>query len=161
MPITFSDGANRVIRSITFSDGTNRTIKAAYFGDGGTNRLVFSSAVNLLGLDPSRIVVSPSTATATYQLTNAGVESATLAGTNTWLPAGSAANYDCRLTMTTGSVTGSATGTWLNLGTTRSWSLTQSVIGSASASGTIEIRDASTLTVLGTATVSFYAEVTT
>lgn len=61
--------------------------------------------------------------------------------------AGSA--YDIRMTVNTGSTpTGSSTGIWLALGTTRSWSLSQSGLGTTEANVTIEIRRASSGSVL-------------
>lgn len=73
MPITYGDaGTNRTIRSVTYCDaGTNRTIRAIYYGDAGTNRLVFA-AINLLGLNPLSVTLSPADASATYSLTSAG-----------------------------------------------------------------------------------------
>lgn len=160
MPITYGDaGTNRSITAASYGDGaTRRDLREIWYGDGGTNRLVFAG-VNLLGLDPSHSVASPGTATATYSLTSAGLETATGSSNNTWLLAGSAADYDVRLTINSGTLTSGTSGSWLNLGTTRTWTLQRSgAIGISTTNTTVEIRSASTLTVLATATVIFTAE---
>jgi hypothetical protein len=160
MPITIGDGGNRVIRSITIGDGgTNRTIRAVWVGDGG-NRLVFA-ALNLLGLDPFSAIAGPGTATATYTLTSGGLEQATGVANNTWLTVGVGSDYDVMMTNNSGTVpTGSALSTWLNLGTTRAWTVTRGSLGVNTSSNTVEIRSASSLVVLASVTVSFHAEVT-
>lgn len=106
----------------------------------------------------------PRSATASYTLNSAGgavVNSTPVSGE--WLASGAASGYDVRATLASGtSPSGSAVGSWLNLGTTRAWSLTASA-GFAGASQvllctlTVEIRDASTLAVLDTATISISA----
>jgi hypothetical protein len=66
-----------------------------------------------------------------------------------WGPGGS--GYDIRVTATSGSFTSGSNGVWESLGISRSW-------GKSAASGvqtvtfTVEIRDSSTLSVLGTST---------
>lgn len=162
MPITYGDaGTSRNLVALTYCDGgTNRTITEAWYGDGGTNRLVFS-AVNLLGLDPSSTVTTPTDASATYTLTNAGLEQATGLANNTWLSAGAASSYDVRATLSSGALTSGTTGSWLNLGTTRSWNVTRTnnAPGTDTATLTIEIRDATSLIVLATVTVVITATV--
>lgn len=102
---------------------------------------------------------------ASYGLANTGVASwATInSGSGTfggeWLPSGTASNYDVRVTVNSGSLDGSssATGSWLNLGTTRSWAVARSSVGNQSANLTVEIRDAGTLSVLDSATITLSA----
>jgi hypothetical protein len=72
-------------------------------------------------------------------------------------PSGDSSDYDIRLNITSGSITNGSTGVWLNLGTTREWELIRTTIGTSTASGTIQIRDANTLVVLDTINVSFTA----
>ncbi len=68
-----------------------------------------------------------------------------------WLGGGSASDYECRWTTLTGTlITGSATGVWLNCGTTRSWTNSQS----GSASGTLAFRPAGGGAVLDSATIT-------
>lgn len=98
--------------------------------------------------------LSPGSAAAEVSFTNAG----TYAGTgNTqgfsgdWIAPTSAAGsaYDIRMTVNTGSTpSGSATGLWLSLGTTRTWTISQSGIGTTASNVTVEIRNASTLATL-------------
>lgn len=162
MPITYSDGGvNRAIRAITYSDGgVNRQLRAIYYSDGGVNRLVFA-ALNLLGLDPISVIAGPGTATATYTLTSGGLEQATGVANNAWLTVGAASDYDVMMTNDAGTVpTGSALATWLNLGTTRAWSISRGSLGANTSSNTVQIRSASTLVVLASVTVNFHAEVT-
>lgn len=161
MPITIGDSGNRAITSVTIGDGgTNRTIREIWVGDGGVNRLVFA-ALNLLGLDPINVILGPGTATATYTLTSGGLEQATGVANNTWLTVGVGSDYDVMMTNNSGTVpTGSALSTWLNLGTTRAWTVTRGSLGVNTSSNTVEIRSASSLVVLASVTVSFHAEVT-
>lgn len=70
-------------------------------------------------------------------------------------PSASGSLYDIRWTNVSGAPTGgSATGTWLNLGSTRGWDISRATPGTSTCTGTVEIRDASTLTVLATATIT-------
>lgn len=123
------------------------------------NRLVFA-AVNLLGSDPTSSIAGPGTATATYSLTSGGLEQASGVANSTWLTVGAASDYDVMLTNNSGTVPGgSALSTWLNLGTTRSWNITRGVVGINTSNNTVQIRSATSLVVLASATVTFSAEV--
>lgn len=98
---------------------------------------------------------------ASITIANTGGWTAVNGGAGTWRLAGASSDYDVRLNQTGGSgASGSAVNTWLNLGTTRSWSCatTYPPGGVSSSSGTIEIRDASTLTVLASCTYDIFAE---
>lgn len=80
----------------------------------------------------------------------------------TWLLLGINTDYDVRLTTIAGTApAGPALATWHNLGTDRVWTLSQAggAVGSSSYSGTIEVRDAVSLVVLGSATFSWSATV--
>ena len=126
MPITIGATGNKAITSITIGDSGNKTVREMWIGDGGANRLVFA-AVNLLGLDPSAVGVGG--ASCTYSITSGGIEQATGLSNNTWLTAGAASDYDVMLTFNSGtSPTGAALGTWLNCGTTRSWTVTRGAV---------------------------------
>ncbi len=98
--------------------------------------------------------ISPGSAAAEVTFTNTGTYTGTgnIQGfSGNWITPTSAAGsaYDIRMTVNTGSTpTGSATGIWLSLGATRSWSITQSGIGTTASNVTVEIRNASTLAVL-------------
>lgn len=68
-----------------------------------------------------------------------------------WIAPTSAAgnDYEIRMTVNSGTTpSGSATGSWLGLGTSRIWTLSQSGVGSLTANVTVEIRRASSGSVL-------------
>ena len=70
-------------------------------------------------------------------------------------------NYEVRATVNSGTTPGgSATGSWLNLGTTRSWTLTATIGTTRTCDLTIEIRDATSLSVLATASVTLTSDAT-
>lgn len=106
----------------------------------------------------------PLTCNANYRLNLSGAaERSNAAGTYStisgeWLLTGSASDYDCRFTPTSGTLTSGPTG-WNNLATSREFKVTQTVVGDKTCIGTIEIRDASTLVVLATATIELTATV--
>lgn len=78
-----------------------------------------------------------------------------------WLVTGAVGDYDILATVTAGSVEGSATGVWLNLGISRNWSVTNvsNLAGTVSATMTIEIRNATTLAVIDSGIVTLEASV--
>lgn len=105
--------------------------------------------------------------TSTFTLSNTGVASGNSNPSGfgggsyapEWLTLGTAANYDARWTNVSGAPTTGTTGTWLNLGTSRSWTMDgPGGMGTNVAIGTVEIRDAATLVVLATATIELDAE---
>lgn len=120
--------------------------------------------VSIADLSPSAATTSPTNATVQYQLTNAGVTNTINQGGTTsqgnWVtPAGAAgANYEVRASIVSGSLTSGTTGSWLALSSTRTWALTQSSIGSSTCVLTIEIRNATSLAVLDSATITLTAE---
>lgn len=78
-----------------------------------------------------------------------------------WLLSGVNSDYEVWCTVDSGTVTGSATGSWLLLSTTRSWTKTKpsSPIGLLSATITVQIRRVSDSVVLDTATITLDAEI--
>lgn len=78
-----------------------------------------------------------------------------------WLSAGTTSGYEIRVTPLSGTFsTGSdSTATWLNLGTSRSWKVSKNSAGGKTCTATYEIRDASSLVVLNSATISLTATV--
>ena len=96
----------------------------------------------------------PSDAAAIVTFTNTGTytgEGNIQGFSGNWIAPTSAAGsaYDIRMTVNSGSTpTGSTTGIWLSLGTTRTWTISQSGIGTTASNVTVEIRNASTLAVL-------------
>jgi hypothetical protein len=131
----------------------------------GRRSSTVAAVVYLSNAAYSTTVTDPTDATTTISFTNTrdlslGADEAPI--DPFWLSAGSASDYDIRVTPLTGTFSsGSAsTGTWLNLGTTRSWNVAKLVVGSKTCTATYEIRmAASPFTVLGTATISITATV--
>lgn len=122
--------------------------------------------VNIIGASVNGFTISPADATAGYQLNSSGAEQQfTQSGTttiNTWLSSGSAASYDVMATLNSGALTGgSATGVWLNLASTRNWSVqrTSNTPGSNSANLTIQIRPAGGGATIDSAVVDLTATV--
>lgn len=69
--------------------------------------------------------------------------------------------YDIRVTVNSGTTpAGSATGSWLNLASTRTWTLTAAIGTTRTCDLTVEIRSATTLAVLATASVTLTSEAT-
>jgi hypothetical protein len=100
--------------------------------------------------------------TAFFSLLNTGAYSSTgnlAAPSGTWLGAGAASDYDCRLTITSGTLSSGTAATWLNLGTSRTWSKNDPAAGTLALTGigTLEIRRASDLVVVATSTLTLRA----
>lgn len=91
-------------------------------------------------------------------LSNGTYTSTGEAGGNFCNPTSIAAGLEARLTLNAGtSPTGAAMGTWLNLGTTRTWTVTSALAGTVTSTCTLEIRDLSTQTILDSSSVAFSA----
>lgn len=73
--------------------------------------------------------------------------------------AGAGAGYEIRWTPVSGTLTTGATSTWQSLSTPRTYGRLRTSIGLATASGTVEIRDAGTAVVESTGTNTLEAEV--
>lgn len=125
-------------------------------------------SISITDLTASANTVSPTNAAASYALVNDGDIDATQ-GTNTpldvgdWIsPKGSASDfYEARATVTSGSLTSGTAGSWLPLGTTRTWTKTATPgTGVQTCVFTLEIRRASDSVVVDTATITLQAEST-
>lgn len=68
-------------------------------------------------------------------------------------------NYECRLTVNSGSVDIGSTGSWLSLSSNRAWSQSQVGVGESTANVTLEVRQASSGVVLDSQTFDFFATV--
>lgn len=104
----------------------------------------------------------PTTATASFTLNSDGTYSSVgslFAPSGTWQTGtGTGSSYEARLTVTSGSFSSGTTGSWLVLSTNRTWTNTRSGSpGSATGTGTLEIRDAVTLSVLTSSTLTVTA----
>lgn len=156
----------RTIVGVYVNDsGTWRTIEEVYVNDGGIWRSIFvNDVVALESVYESDVFELSAPSIALFSLQNDGdiaINNATgdLTDTGDWLtPKNNMADYEARATVLSGSLSTGVTGAWLNLGTTRTWTLNSPASGVSNASFTIEIRRASDSEVLATATVNLEAE---
>lgn len=118
-------------------------------------------AVVIVGLDPYGVALTPADATATYRLTNTGLEQATSRTDSTWLLSGSASDFDVRMTVTSGTLTSGTVGSWVNLAATQEWTLVRglNIPGVLTAEATVELRPAGGGATVDSAVVTFEAEV--
>ncbi len=124
-----------------------------------------TSGITLNSKSVSHIVPSPTDATASYQLANTrDVVISPGSTSDDWADAAlTASDFECRATIVSGSVSTGTTGSWLGLGTSRTWTRTRTsnVEGDDVVVLTIEIRDVATSTVQATATITLTASVYT
>lgn len=107
-------------------------------------------------------------AVARYTLTSGGLEQikeglSPYDTVGTWLNSGAASDYDVRVSTTSGGFNGMVKGgesvaTWLNLGTTREWTLSAPLNSSSEWDITVEVRLNSSGTVLATAYVNLSSD---
>jgi hypothetical protein len=104
-------------------------------------------------------------ASAQFRLSNIGdieetVTNNTIVDVGDWiLPKAGFSNYDCMLTLNSGTnPTAGTMATWLNLGTSRTWQLTRGTLGLLSNNCTLQVRNATSLVVLATSTIVMTAE---
>jgi hypothetical protein len=131
---------------------------ATLSGAGGSGSTIVALA------DAFVVDFNSGSAEAAYQLTSTGdvIGFTTLNGDTDigdWISPTSAApgSYEALATVVFGSVSGSATGSWLALTTTRAWTLTLTGAGSTAAQLTVSIRLGGT--VITTATIDLEAYV--
>lgn len=120
----------------------------------------------LLGGTQIDLTINPTACNVSYQLTSTGLEQVTTTSSGTatlgnWVTPTSAAgaNYECQATITSGTLSSGTSGSWLVLSSTRTWTVTRSTVGSKACTFTIDIRNASTLAVVATASVTISANV--
>lgn len=118
-----------------------------------------AASVSLSGATYSLIGVSP----ASVEFNNinqcyATDTNATLNFQYNWLSGGSAANYDIRATILSGTFSSGSVGTWLNLSGTRSWTRGAAAGTFQSVTALFEIRNASTLVVLASANITLESD---
>lgn len=101
--------------------------------------------------------LAPADAYAEIKFNSSGTYTNTRGAGGIWKFTGAAGDYDIRFTYTGGSI-GLTSGTWYNLGTTRTASLSQSTGGVNSANGTIDIRRTASGAIKDTCTFSIEAE---
>jgi hypothetical protein len=114
-------GTWRQLRGVYVNDaGTWRTIKNVYVNDAGTWRTVYSSTF----LPNTNVGRDDGGSPAEYYIANDGTiqvrVGATITTVDNWT-FDTPGDYECNATVTSGSLSSGTTGTWLSLGTTRSW----------------------------------------
>lgn len=127
---------------------------------------IFTNAVQLIGNTYTAGALSPADATARFHVSSDGnVYFQPNNGSNellyAWRLSGASADYDIFATLNSGTLLEGTTGSWLNLASTRAWAVqrTSNLAGNNDVSITLQIRNASTLAVLATATVTLSAVV--
>lgn len=122
-------------------------------GGGGGGGSVYINNLSIEKTDPAG-------ATATYKLNSDGtVKDHDNVLLETWLVSGSAGDYEVQVTGT-GTITGSATGSWLPLSTNRTWSVVATAGQYKTATLSVKIRRASDGVELDTATIDLIADAT-
>ena len=126
---------------------------------GGSSASV--AVVSLSDLDVEATNLAPSTATATYSLLASGDVTAFALPDGVWIfPRSGMASYEVRASVTFGTIGGAATGSWLSLASSRTWSNSRSTVGITTGGMTVEIRRAGgDGTVLASASITLTATV--
>lgn len=104
-------------------------------------------------------VIDPANASATFQLSSAGVASGTGGSSYNWLSSGAPANYEVLATVTAGTLSSGTTGSWQALSSTRSWNVSRTTIGTRTATITIQIRETANPTVTDSGSITLTASV--
>lgn len=143
--------------------GVWKQVSAVKVGVSGAWKDVWDAIrVQLSNFGGIRVVIDPATATSTIYFNSDGTYGAnTTPSSGTWLVAGAASAYEVRMSPTSGTFTTGTTGSWLSCGSDHTWTDTQTTIGTNTTTATLEIRDAATLDVLATCTVTNQATVDT
>jgi hypothetical protein len=92
-----------------------------------------------------------------YNLVNDGTGNGSGIAGFTWLQAGAASNYEVRATLQSGTFGSGTYNVWLNLGTSRNWSLTESSIGTLTNTNLLQIRSAASGVILDSAIITLSA----
>jgi hypothetical protein len=126
---------------------------------GTSNAIIAFESYNL-----SAFELDPNDATCYYQINSNGSVYGTVGGTpfdllEQWVtPTSQASNYEVFATLNSGTLSGGTTGSWLSLGTTRDWYVTQTSVGSKVAELSIQIRRIGTTSpVYGPVTINLEA----
>lgn len=119
------------------------------------------AVVSLSDLDVEATNLAPSTATATYSLLASGDLTAFGTPDTVWItPRSGMSGYEARASVTFGTIGSGATGSWLSLASSRTWSNSRSSVGTTFGQMTVEIRrSGGDGTILASATVSLTATV--
>lgn len=114
------------------------------------------SGISLSNKNVSNAFFVPGSADAIYSLLSSRAVSISPGSTSDqWGDAGiTASDFQARATVVSGGLSSGTTGSWLGLGTNRTWTLTGTTSGEVACQLTIEIRDVATSTVQATCTVN-------
>lgn len=165
---TYIEDSGVVRRATRITDedaGTVRTIQRVFIEDAGAQRLVFAFLrIPRTGLISFTQANPAATATAGVRFDLDGNEYSirTSGTTNEGAWGGGGSGYEVRATLTGGTTptTNAGLGTWLNLGTSRTWSNFNNTAGTTiSSTLLIELGIAGTSTALASGTITIEAEV--
>lgn len=108
------------------------------------------------------VAVTNATATASYQIASNGNVVGGGSTLEAWLTGAgmSSANYEVMATQSSGSTVSGTLGSWLNCGTSRTWSISNGARNNSVITGVIsvQIRDVATHTVQASASITLSAE---
>lgn len=123
-----------------------------------------SDTISITNTTATDITTSPSDATAGYRLDSDGkvyrIEGASTVVYEDWVvPNGNAGNYESRVTVVSGALTTGNANIWEALSIDRTWTVSETGIGTRTCTFDVEIRDAATLVVKDTAQITITATV--
>jgi hypothetical protein len=155
----------RQIREVWVNDnGTARRINEIWCNDSGVARKIFvGDAISISDMSCVAGTVGL-TATAVYTLGSDGniygtEISNTVIDRGDWItPQTNMSSFECRATLVSGTLTSGTVGTWLNLGSNRTWTRTRTTLGVSSTTMTVEIRRASDAVVVDSASITLTAD---
>lgn len=126
---------------------------------GGAGGAGGAAEVSFIDRSAFTSALSPANATATWSAESTGNDTGSGLSSRVWLLSGAAADYELFASVTSGALTSGTTGSWLSLGTTRSYSVTRTddADGQDQAVLACEVRRASDLVVIATFDVSITA----
>ena len=164
-----TDQETFTLRANYESDDYDKVYTIAKSKAGGTGA---AQRVTMYGASIGHVAIDPADAQVGYRVdsdgdiyTAAGDVTATFSSVGTWLNTGSNADYECRITLINGDdpTSGSALETWLACTSDRTWLWTETVLSGIGLVGLhrIEIRDDTTLEILGSAEIDSQADVDT
>lgn len=155
------NGIARKLQQIWVNDnGTARQIQEIWMNDNGTARMVYQAIAITIG---NRTVSYVGGTPAEYALNSDGSiyvrQSAVLTNVGPWISNPALAGlFECRASMLVGSVSSGTIGAWQSLSATRGWARGASIGTFQQCSFLLEIRNASTGVVAGSATIILEAD---
>jgi hypothetical protein len=134
----------------------------SYYGSLGRRRALMSAGlVALQALDYLDNVFDPEDASVGFTVANTGIfhNDGALPATYNWLLSGVASGYELRADLVSGDTPSGSLGTWLNLATNRTYTLSRTTLGSKACTLDLSIRRTSDSFVLATARQTMEATV--